>query len=620
MKMFRRHLLFSGALITAIGCSGDPTGPRESPDGRLELDEATLVDFAVGDTSAWLTLETEQDSFYVLEVAPKDGGIYVTPFDSVNGSQIGPYAQVTEASPAVLRVTHVVGGGAHGGITYRIDPSPFGAAARAVVTARRVPAGPEHISGVIALDAAITGESLDAPGDVDLFTFTGTSGQIIEPMIHIPGPEGVTLAICANISTPNGAVLGAVSAFPGDTVLTDFQGGRLTLPTTGIYQIRVNSGRNGCFGWGGNGPYVGAYTFDIALIDLAPETASADLAPGDTVTTEGIDRIGDIDLFTVHGTPGTQVNLFLRGIGVMMRLEVPGLPMLVSLVADTSLLDTPSGRRTLPDSGKVTVKVTGYYDGPGGTTGLYQLAVYAIDPAPEVRPAAIALDDTVTGEAIGFPGDIDRFTFAGTAGQFVNVHLSAVGALPNGSLALQLFAPNGSSMGAAIGSIVTDQDSVDRATGRRELPVTGTYTVEVRGSDDRHREDIGVYRVIPRLINTAPELRPAFLAPGDSVVGESLDEWGDVDEFFVTIADSTVFAVVVDFGAPGVFGSVRMTLTDTATADTLGTLVVASQTLDATPGIILPPGTYRIRMEGVLDEEWSIRGSYKVRTIATLAP
>ncbi|HTK55725.1 MAG TPA: hypothetical protein VL295_02795 [Gemmatimonadales bacterium] len=605
MTTFRRRLASVCALILAIACSDGQTGPTESADGRIDLDQATLVDFAAGDTSVWLTLEVEPDSYYVLAIAPKSGGIYISPFDSAKGSQIGYYVQVNGASPAALRFTPVLRGPAHGSIAYRIDPSPFGSAARAVITAQRVPADPEHVAAGIALGDSIAGEALDSPTDVDIFTFTGSAGQIIEPKIHIPGPAGVTGSICANVSAPNGAHLGAVSGFPGDTVLTDIQGGRIHLPADGIYQVRVNSGRNGCFGWGGFDPYTGPFALVVAEIDPAPESASASLTAGDTVTAEAIDQVGDIDEFTIHGAPGSMVIFHFRTLGDMLRFEVPGAEYFqYSMAGDTSWLDRTSGRITLPESGEVTVTFSGFSDGPGGSTGPYQFFVRGIDPAPESVPAAVTYGEVVTGETIDTPGDLDRFTFSGTAGQLANVHLSALGAPPGGTLALQLYAPNGATVGPEVVSTVADQDSVDRATGRQPLPSTGTYTIEVRGLRDGHRDDVGAFRIAPRLLDPHPESLPDTFDIADSLVGESLDEWGDIDDFYFTIADS----VWIEFGVGiqalnGVGGAIRISVTDVATGDTLAFRQVLTPAYETTNPVPAHPATYRLRVEGVGDPE-----------------
>lgn len=611
MTTFRNRLLFLGALAAAAACGDAPTGPTESSDGSLPLDHATLVDFAQGDTSTWLTLETQPDSYYVLEVAPKDGAIYVTPFAEGSGTPIGPYVLVSDSTPTILRTTPVAVGPATGSIRYRIDASPLRHSARAVITARQVPAGPELVAAAVTLGDSIAGESLDAPDDVDLFAFTGTSGQVIEPMIHIPGPDGFAQSICASLLAPDGTPLGGVSGFPGDTILTSLQGGRITLPATGTYRLRVNSGRNGCAGWSDFVPYVGPYTFALPVIDPSPETGPQDLGAGDTVTTEGIDRIGDIDRFTIHGAPGSQVELFLQTLGGKLRLDIGGHFDQISVPGDTSWLDRASGRITIPDSGKVTATIAGFTDGPGGDVGPYRFYVDGASPAPESTSPAIAFGDTVSGESIDKLVDVDRFTFTGTTGQLVNVHFSAIGAVPNGSLTLQLYAPDGSTVGPSVSSTVADQDSVDRATGRQTLPAAGTYTVEVRGSDDRDRNDVGAYRVWLRQLDAHPESLADTFNVADPLVGESLDEWGDLDDFYFTLTDSVWIEVGVGFQAPTSTGAVWMTVDDVATGERLANRLLLAGASEGTNPVPAHPGTYRLRIDGV-DTALPTSGPYTV--------
>jgi hypothetical protein len=600
MHRIPKRALILGAILIAAACSDDPTGPTESPDGRIELDKATLVDFAAGDTSAWLTLEVEPDSFFVIDVTPKHGAIYVTPFDSANGSLIGPYALVNEATPTNLRTTQVVVAPAHGAIAYRIDPSPYGGAARAVVTARQIPAGPEQVPAAIALGDSVSGESLDGPGDVDVFTFTGAAGEIIEPAIHLPGPAGTSQSACATVVAPDGTRIGGASGFPGDTLVGP-QGGRITLPSAGVYRLQVNSGRDGCAGWSGNGPYLGPYSFVLAEIDPAPESNGATLEAGDTVLSEAIDQVGDIDQFTIHGAPGALVIVYFRTLGDMLRFEVPGRSFQYSQSGDTSWLDQRSGRITLPASGEITVTFSGFTDGPGGATGPYQFFVRGIDPAPESVPAGVTFGQVVSAESLDLAGDVDRFSFTATAGQLGNVHLSALGAPAGGALALQLYAPNGSAVGPEVVSTAVDQDSIVRGTGRQVLPSTGTYTIEVRGLRDGHRNDVGGYRMKLRLLDAHPESLPDTFDVADRLVGESLDEWGDLDDFYFTITDSVWIEFGIGIESVTGAGAIRITVVDVSTGVLLAHRLVFSPAYEVTNPVPAHPATYRLRIEGVED-------------------
>jgi hypothetical protein len=82
---------------------------------------------------------------------------------------------------------------------------------------------------------------------------------------------------------------------------------RFTIPATGSYRVTVYSG---------NGGYVyadqGAYRFALVPASRAPEHVPAAVALGSTVTGESLDYPSDVDAFTVHGTPGSTMQIELR--------------------------------------------------------------------------------------------------------------------------------------------------------------------------------------------------------------------------------------------------------------------------------------------------------------------
>ena len=53
------------------------------------------------------------------------------------------------------------------------------------------------------------------------------------------------------------------------------------------------------------------YTFQLRPIDRRPERATTTLAAGDTVASESLDHVGDIDAFTLTGTPGEELTALL---------------------------------------------------------------------------------------------------------------------------------------------------------------------------------------------------------------------------------------------------------------------------------------------------------------------
>src|SRR5262249_49468597 len=115
----------------------------------------------------------------------------------------------------------------------------------------------------------------------------------------------------------------------------------------------------------------------------------------------------------------------------------------------------------------LTVGPAGTYyltiDARSGQTGSYQFKVWNV-PAPTTT--SLTPGQPVSG-SIGVPGQQDRYTFGGTAGQ--RVFLDVLGSAGS-SLAFTLLGPDGSTLLAA---------SNQNQGNRMSLPATGTYTVVV---------------------------------------------------------------------------------------------------------------------------------------------
>ena len=161
--------------------------------------------------------------------------------------------------------------------------------------------------------------------------------------------------------------------------------------------------------------------------------------------------------YTFAGRAGQVVYLEARGPcvdGLLWRLVGPdGGP----LGFDFACKDL--GRRVLPATGTYTIEL--YADGTA--TGAYAFRLRAV---PGVAETAIALGDSVS-DAVGQVGAWHRYTFAGRAGQVV--YLEARGPCVDGLL-WRLIGPSAESLGF---------DFACKDLGRRVLPATGTYAIEL---------------------------------------------------------------------------------------------------------------------------------------------
>jgi hypothetical protein len=199
----------------------------------------------------------------------------------------------------------------------------------------------------------------------------------------------------------------------------------------------------------------------------------------------------------------------------------------------------------------------------------------------------------VAGELIDRPGDLDEFTLAGVPGQLVNIELNASDTNPE-VIALLTKPSTGSVLARATGG------PPRKCTGRLTLE-DADYTVRVdaNSANATNRDSHGAYtlRVVP--IDPRPEGRSAEYLPGDTVSGEALAPFADIDEYTFTLADSTRLRIYWDspvvIYAVFAFGTLR--------DDTSGQRMWWSSDNLTVPGssfphtLTFPPGRYRMSVE-----------------------
>src|SRR6266700_1053245 len=115
----------------------------------------------------------------------------------------------------------------------------------------------------------------------------------------------------------------------------------------------------------------------------------------------------------------------------------------------TSQVGTPAatGRmRVAPGRYIVRVGTSGDAYDRSTLRGLYRLWFYRFSFGPEVVRDTFAIGDTVSGEAIDPPGDIDQFQFHGLKGQHVNIALQGLAAPSGGGFQAFITGPTGYSI------------------------------------------------------------------------------------------------------------------------------------------------------------------------------
>ena len=372
----------------------------------------------------------------------------------------------------------------------------------------RINRAPESLPGVVTPGDTISGESIDLPGDIDEFTFSGTVGQQFNIFVQtaVQGPQGISMTL----RDPDNQVLKTAQSFGPASDLLLQSTGRVALPKTGTYRLTFDG-------------VAGPYRFFIYPINPQPETHAAAIAFRDSVENESIDVPGDIDEFTFSVTQSTGAALFYEA----------------NAAIEVSITNSGTGTQTPIDSYYRTFTVSpGSYilrfqspADPGVGVGSYRVWMYPSQPTPETRSENVAIGDTIDGEQIDPPADVDVFYFNGTKGQHVNFALQGTSApTANAGYTALLYQPNN-----LMGWVSTPTSSPSlgsQQTTRLDLPATGRYMIRIQGgSSPTQRVEHGPYRFALTAVDTLPEHTGTAVVPGDSVTNERIDTPGDLDQF-----------------------------------------------------------------------------------------
>jgi len=359
---------------------------------------------------------------------------------------------------------------------------------------------------------------------------------------------------------------------------------------------------------------VAAFQISYYRIGDAPEHVPLDYQLGDTVVGERIDDVGDVDVYAVHAPPRQDFVMVLEeteGTSTAGLRGTVGLDSRGGRLTDAYVFHSgiPAATRLVqaPDAGTYWLELyppsateTGY----PAYQGAYRIWGYPVSRAPEHRPGAAPFDSLITGESIDRVGDVDEFTF--TPGPGGQVALFYQATMPSH---LAVYTDSGVEVGREV-QFRADTGFYDGTTGRLTLVEGHRHTGRVV-SDGQSLADTGAYRLMVYAVDTRPEHSPATLAPGDSVMHETIEHPGDVDEFIVAVTDSLDLNVIPGFTGPPVSGtSLHAQLLDSATRAVLG------------DGSAYGAGTYTEYGSGEIGQTGAIRvgpGHYIVRVAADAA-
>lgn len=390
---------------------------------------------------------------------------------------------------------------------------------------------PEKLAVQIVPGDTISGEMLDAGDDIDEFAFQASAGS--EFNLFFQSQSGLLDSYMhAEVVDPQDGVVAAVESAGTDPSLNQITG-RFAVSASGIYLIRV-------YGVSRNRDHnTGAYRFFLYPVNRAPESVSSTLTFGDSIAGESIEEIGDVDEFRVTVSGESGANLVVQfgpqsvGQGLTAQLLNSAETVIASVLTPGSGQVDQTAAFHVP-AGTYTLRVDGSAITP--SRGPYKVWLYKFSFGPESVADTLAIGDTVSAESLGPPGDVDVFRFSGVRGQHVNISIEGfalqategVGVFLSGPAVPPDFDPIAWVVSVGTPGVASQSLRLDlRKTGRYELHVSG-------GSSPPQLSEIGRYRLSLTALNTAPEVAPSALVPGDSITQEAIDVPGDWDEFTVT--------------------------------------------------------------------------------------
>lgn len=341
---------------------------------------------------------------------------------------------------------------------------------------------PETRSATIVPGDTVDEES-EPIGDTDRYQMSVKRGEHYD--VHFQAATAMWMRVTPD-SLPPLSSFGTVSGpLEGNTLMESPHTNRIDALKDGEFTISVwpmKSGRDLS--------QHGAYRFVVTPYSAEVEHHAATIAPGDTIDDEKLDVAGDIDEFTLTGTPGAEVTILFAASSTTpwLTLQTFDLDTKEVLIQGQSYTERQGTTRfRIPESGRIGVRLM-EVKGPDSyrSAGPYSMYVLPINRAPEKAAASFAIGDIVEGEAIEFSGDVDEFTFSGAAGDRIRAFIE----LPHGDwgyymgLTLEV-SPAGSD--SVLGSVTfaNPDSTLSVGTNVITLSASGSYTVRVRAAEER---------------------------------------------------------------------------------------------------------------------------------------
>jgi hypothetical protein len=592
-------------LTAALGSCGDATAP--SNESRIAVGDVRTGDLVAGSAAQFL-LKVRQGERAAIYLASPEPNVSLQVSDHatqrVVGRVTGTSASTTSPGAAVLTPP------SESDVTYALEVAVVGSASSGSyrLEVAGVDRRPEVAAAVLQPGSEIV-ESIEHPADLDEFSLSLDAGQSIVVFFQKTSPTA-TGTLYADLTPSAGAIAGFplahIDATSADRSREEPASGRIAVTVPGDYRLTIASDLTR------GAEYVGPYRLGYLVVNRQPEQAPVGIVPGDTVATERIDHVGDIDEFTLDAPAGEVFNLFVEANGEPPHAVVAYVNSLGSSSANAAadgshLLDHPSGTFVMPASDHATIVVSDTRDREGLYLGPYRLLVAPIDPAPESGSADITVGEDVM-EAIDIAGDVDEYRVAVTTPALVNLVLEAGAGATGTELRAELY-PDGGEIGYPL-SYLSTTSAPGMHADRHLMMTPGTYRLRVFPTLSTGTGYRGAYRVTLRPVPRAPESVPARIAIGDTVRDEILDDALDVDAFEIAVTAADTFLVRLAPSPETPVGAIQFYVRDatgTVRAFSARGVVEGDRVYTESALLALDPGDYTVEVgayhEGAAPEE-----------------
>lgn len=498
----------------AIAVAGDTIVERI--DGFGDLDRFEIREAQGEEVRVFLARDS-------LSVSPVHASLHVNdgppiPFtlgagDSVLDLRRSPWVQKNDATAAIVEVV--------GDTSVSADRGPVG---YRLLYQRRARA-PETAPTALGLVDSVVTETLASCADADDFEISGPPLTMVSIGAFLHGAPGCRVRVRLMVGEGD---LGAVDSLLLGTDPDVDRWPPLPIQASGKLRLRIE----GIDAPGqpiGRVPDVG-YTLDVYAVDSTPEIAPVDLALGDSLVSETIDRCSDRDAFDIVGPPGTVVVVaFGLGRETTCRLAVSsGFDGSGFVPAGGDEDARRFGHLTIPASGRVPLVVATEPAGTSADRGApYFLKATAVNTAPELAAPLVTFGDTIQ-ETVARCGDIDRFEVPMVAGQGYWLRFDRA---RTSSCAVDISARFGLFTGME--TTLMPGAPVAPVLVFLEAPETGTYVFSVSTRPSGHTDDRGLPYAFS-ITSEQNEVAPSALAVGDT---SAIEPWApnDLDLFVVPV-------------------------------------------------------------------------------------